>query len=243
MAVPPDNDLLRAVGLRHAPQGFPVLTDVTLGASTGEILAVTGPRAAGKTTLLRCLSGQLVPDEGEVWFADMPVHNLTASQRERFRREHLGWIDSEPHLVPELSAWENAALPLLLRGTPRRTAKSAALEWLDRFDLGALAGERPHALAYSQRQQVCVARAIAMEPAALLADEPTAALRGPERAHVLRTLVSAARSNDITVVIAATDEETASVADRTLRLYDGRTDGDGPGSPEQEGREECSLSV
>ncbi|KPC83639.1 ABC transporter ATP-binding protein, partial [Streptomyces sp. NRRL F-6602] len=117
---------------------------------------------------------------GEIWFDEMPVHSLTPSQRERFRREHLGWIDSEPHLVPELSAWENAALPLLLRGTPRRAAKAAAMEWLDRFDLGPLARKRPHALAYGQRQQVCVARAIAMEPAVILADEPTMALRRPE---------------------------------------------------------------
>ncbi|GAB7076933.1 ABC transporter ATP-binding protein [Streptomyces sp. S5] len=243
MAAPPDNDLLRAVGLHHAHHGSPVLADVTLGVRAGEILAVTGPRAGGKTTLLRCLSGQLVPDTGEIWFDEMPVHSLTPSQRERFRREHLGWIDSEPHLVPELSAWENTALPLLLRGTPRRAAKAAAMEWLDRFDLGPLARKRPHALAYGQRQQVCVARAIAMEPAVILADEPTVALRRPERAHALRTLTSAARSHDITVVIATSDADTASVADRAVRLSDGRADAEAPDAPEQEGRAACSLSV
>lgn len=77
MAAPPDNDLLRAVGLHHAHHGSPVLADVTLGVRAGEILAVTGPRAGGKTTLLRCLSGQLVPDTGEIWFDEMPVHSLT----------------------------------------------------------------------------------------------------------------------------------------------------------------------
>ncbi|MFD4988794.1 ABC transporter ATP-binding protein [Streptomyces sp. NPDC058372] len=242
MAAPPDDDLLRAVGLHHAHHGTPALAGITLGVRAGEILAVTGPRACGKTTLLRCLSGQITPDEGEVWFDDMPVHSLTPSRRERFRREHLGWIDSEPHLVPELSAWENTALPLLLRGTPRRAAKNAAMEWLDQFDLGAVARKRPHALAYAQRQHVCIARAIAMDPDAILADEPTIALRRPTRDHALRALVSAARSHDITVVIATADPDTASVADREVRLSDGRTDG-APDAPEQEGRAACSLSV
>lgn len=245
MVAPPDNDVLWARSLTHAHHGSPALSGVSLGVREGEILAVNGPRGSGKTTLLRCLSGQLLPQQGEVWFNSTPVHTMGALTRERLRRDRFGWIDPEPVLVPELTAWENAALPLMLRGTPRRKAKAAAVEWLDRLDIGGCARRRPHALRQSERQRVVVARALVGAPTVLFADEPTAPLHRAEHTHVLRTLAAAARSHGITVVLATHCAETAALADRTVSLLDGRrvnTVGL-PQHPETEGRAACSLSA
>ncbi|MFJ4922669.1 ABC transporter ATP-binding protein [Streptomyces sp. NPDC088725] len=243
MVAPPDNDVLWARSLHYSHCGSPALTGVSLGVREGEILAVNGARGSGKTTLLRCLSGQLVPREGEVWFNSSPVHTLSAQGRERLRRDRFGWIDAAPALVPELTAWENAALPMLLRGTPRRAAKTAALEWLERLDIGACARKRPHAMLHSERQRVAVARALVTTPTVLFADEPTAALHEKERAQVLRTITTAARSHAITVVLATLDPEAAALADRTVSLVDGRRTG-ALRPFEAEGRAAaCSLSV
>ncbi|GHF49238.1 ABC transporter ATP-binding protein [Streptomyces mashuensis] len=245
MVAPPDNDVLWARGLHYSYNGSPALTGVSIGVREGEILAVTGPRGSGKSTLLKCLSGQLLPDPGEVWFNSAPVHTLTRAARERLRRDRFGWIDSEPHLVPELTAWENAALPLLVRGTGRRAAKQAALEWLERLDVGDCARRRPAALLQAQRQRVAIARALAAEPTVVFADEPTAPLHSADRAQVLRTLTTAARSHHLTVVLATLDDESAALADRTVALADGRRGGGipFPDAPGGEGRAACSVSA
>ncbi|MGP4002808.1 ABC transporter ATP-binding protein [Streptomyces sp. 8N706] len=243
MEAPPDNDVLWARSLHYAHSGSPALAGVSVGVREGEILAVTGPRGSGKTTLLQCLSGQLAPQSGEVWFNSAPVHTLGRLGRERLRRDRFGWIDPEPHLVPELTGWENAALPLLLRGTPHRAARTAAKEWLERLDVGDCARKRPAGLLQAQRQRIAIARALAGDPSVLFADEPSAPLHRADRAHVLRTLTTAARSHHITVVLATHDAEVAALADRTVGLVDGRRVSGVP-APDAEGRAAaCSLSV
>ncbi|MFH8488950.1 ABC transporter ATP-binding protein [Streptomyces longisporoflavus] len=222
MVAPPDNDVLWARALHVTHNGSPALTGVSLGVREGEILAVTGPRGSGKTTLLRCLCGQLLPEQGEVWFNSTPVHTMSPVVRERLRRDRFGWIDPEPHLVPELTAGENVALPLMLRGASHRESKASAGEWLDRLDIGDCARKRPHALLQAKRQRVAIARALVTMPSVIFADEPTAPLHRADRAHVLRTLTTAARSHGITVVLASHDAEVAALADRTLTLLDGR---------------------
>ncbi|ROQ34652.1 putative ABC transport system ATP-binding protein [Streptomyces sp. PanSC19] len=240
---PPDNDVLWARSLHCALGGSDALSGVSLGVREGEILAVVGPRGSGKTTLLRCLSGQLVAQQGEVWFNSAPVHTLGPAQRERLRRDRFGWIDPEPGLVPELTGWENAALPLLLRGTSHRAAKTAALEWLERLDIGGCARKRPHALTQSQRQRIAIARSLVTTPSVLFADEPTATLHRADGAQVLRTLTAAARSHDITVLLATHDGEVAALADRTVTLLDGRRVAAVPPASGAEGVAACSLSV
>ncbi|MDQ0406607.1 ATP-binding cassette domain-containing protein [Streptomyces sp. NBC_01723] len=258
MEAPPDNDVLWARALHFQHQdGSPALQGVSLGVREGEILAVSGPRGSGKTTLLRCLSGLVRPQDGEVWFNSVPVHTMGPLSRERLRRDRFGWIDPAPVLVPELNAWENAALPLMLRGTGRRRAKTAALEWLDRLDVGDKARRRPRELKQAERQRVCIARALAVAPAVLFADEPTAPLHRADRAQVLRTLTTAARSHGITVVLATHEAQTAGLADRAVALLDGRrvrtvhlpplaetTVATGAaGASGTEGRAACSLSA
>ncbi|MEV5875571.1 ATP-binding cassette domain-containing protein [Streptomyces sp. NPDC052101] len=246
MEAPPDNDVLwaRALHFRH-PDGSPGLAGVSLAVREGEILAVIGPRGSGKTTLLRCLSGLLPVRTGEVWFNSTPLHTLGPMRRERLRRDRFGWIDPTPVLVPELNAWENVALPLMLRGAPRRRAKVAALEWLERLDIGDKARNRPHALQQAERQRVSLARALAQAPMVLFADEPTAPLHRADRTHVLRTLITAARSHGITVLLATYDPDTAALADRSVALLDGRSVRTLylPDVPDKEGRAACSLSV
>ncbi|WP_274562487.1 ABC transporter ATP-binding protein [Streptomyces spiramyceticus] len=242
MEAPPDNDVLWARSLHYSHSGSPALTGVSLGVREGEILAVNGPRASGKTTLLRCLSGQLVPQQGEVWFNSTPVHTMGPLVRERLRRDRFGWIGPEPGLVPELNAWENAALPLLLHGASHRAAKKAAMEWLERLDIGMIARKRPAALQQSQRQRVAVARALVTTPSVVFADEPTAPLHQTDRAQVLRTLTAAARSHRITVLLATHDAEVATLADRTVSLLDGRRVNSVQVAG-AEGRAACSLSV
>ncbi|MFF6957503.1 ABC transporter ATP-binding protein [Streptomyces sp. NPDC088197] len=222
MVAPPDNDVLWARSLRHAHDGSPALLGVSLGVRQGEILAVVGPRGAGKSTLLRCLSGQLVPDEGEVWFNSAPVHTLPETARDELRRDRFGWVGSTSQLLPELTAWENAALPLLLRGTKYRAARAAAQEWLDRLDIGAAARKRPAELLQAERQRIAVARALVTTPEIVFADDPGAPLHRPDRALVMRTLTSAARSHGITVVLSACDHDIAPFADRVIPLLDGR---------------------
>ncbi|WP_313896301.1 ATP-binding cassette domain-containing protein [Streptomyces sp. YIM 98790] len=219
---PPDNDVLWARGLHRAHAGSPALCDVSLAVREGEILAVTGGRGSGRTTLLDCLSGRLLPDRGEVWFNSIPVHTLSRAARDRLRRERFGWIGHRARLVPELTARENAALPLLLAGVGARTARRTAQEWLERLDVGDCARRRPQALDRVQRQRVAIARALVHRPAVLFADEPTAPLHGRERRLVLRTLTTAARSHTITTLLACNDPQAAELADRSMALADGR---------------------
>ncbi|MFJ2819546.1 ABC transporter ATP-binding protein [Streptomyces toxytricini] len=249
MEAPPDSDVLCARSVHYSHDGSPGIAGVSVGVRRGEVLAVTGPRGSGKTTLLHCLGGRLVPRDGEVWFDGVPVHSMGALARERLRRDRFGWIGPEPALLPELTVWENAALPLLVAGTAHRTAKRTACEWLDRLDIGGLARRRPGALTRAEAQRAALARALVHEPAVVFADEPTAPLHRAERAVLLRTLTTAARSHGITVVLASHDEETAAAADRCLPLLDGRPAADpaaaGPGAPGDtpEGQTACSLSA
>ncbi|MCZ4122560.1 ABC transporter ATP-binding protein [Streptomyces sp. H39-S7] len=242
MVAPPDNDVLWARALRHSFQGSPALLGVSLGVREGEILGLLGPRGAGKTTLLRCLAGQLLPDQGEVWFNSAPVHTLPPAARERLRRERFGWVGGTPQLLPELTARENAALPLLLCGMSHRTAKNTAQEWLDRLDVGSVARKRPAELLQAQRQRVAIARALVTLPAVIFADEPTAPLHRADRAQILRTLTSAARSHNITVVLATIDPEVAAAADRIITIVDGRPAAAMP-TQDREGAASCSASV
>ena len=121
-----------------------------------------------------------------------------------------------------------------------------SLEWLERLDIGDCARKRPHELTQAQRQRVCITRSLAPAPTVLFADEPTAPLHRADRAHVLRTLTTAARSHAITVVLATHDAETAALADRTVSLLDGRrvnTVHLPPMAESEEGRAACSLSA
>jgi putative ABC transport system ATP-binding protein len=150
---------LRAVDVHKAFGTTPALRGASIDVHAGEVLAVTGPSGSGKSTLLHCLAGILVPDRGDVVFDGRSLVGMPDRERARLRREAFGFVFQFGQLVPELPAVENAALPLLLAGRPRREATASARRWLDRLGLAGLADRLPAELSGGQGQRVSIARA------------------------------------------------------------------------------------
>jgi putative ABC transport system ATP-binding protein len=195
----------------------------------GEILAVMGPSGSGKSTLLHCLAGILVPDQGEVWFAGSRVDKLGEEARSKLRRDRFGFVFQFGQLVPELTAEENVALPLLLRGTRRTEALARAGDWLARLDLAGLERRRSGELSGGQAQRVALARSLVGDPQVVFADEPTGSLDSLTGEHVMELLVTAARQQGTTVVLVTHDARWAAYADREVVVRDGKVttmDGD-----------------
>ncbi len=215
--------LMRAYGLTPALRGV----DVQL--ADGELVAVTGPSGCGKSTLLHCLAGILQPDSGEVLYRGEPLHTWSEARRSTLRRSDFGVLFQFGQLVPELTAAENVALPLLLAGSRSGPARQAALAWLDRFGVADVADSRPGAMSGGQQQRCAVARAMVTEPAVLFADEPTGALDAITGEQVLTEIVRVARERGMAVLLVTHDARIAAYADRELVLLDGEIDPSGLG--------------
>jgi putative ABC transport system ATP-binding protein len=187
----------------------------------GEVLAVMGPSGSGKSTLLHCLGGILVPDRGEVILDGQRLDTLREQERSALRRDRFGFVFQFGQLVPELSAEENVALPLLLGGSRRRAAVAKARDWLDRLGLDGLGSRRSGELSGGQSQRVALARALVTEPDVLFADEPTGALDSLTGEHVMELLTGAAREHGTTVVLVTHEARVAAYADREVIVRDG----------------------
>ncbi|HKC27199.1 MAG TPA: ABC transporter ATP-binding protein [Jatrophihabitans sp.] len=211
----------------------PALRGASLAVRAGEILAVMGPSGSGKSTLLHCLAGILVPDRGEVQFAGTRVDTLGEAQRSSLRRDRFGFVFQFGQLVPELSAAENVALPLLLRGIRRSDALARAQEWFSRLDLADLGARRSGELSGGQAQRVALARALVGEPDLLFADEPTGSLDSLTGEQVMNLLVTAAREKGTTVVLVTHEPRVAAYADREVIVRDGRVTSLQPASASQ----------
>src|SRR4051812_16757455 len=144
-----------------------------------------GPSGSGKSTLLHCLAGILVPDSGEVWFAGTRIDAMGETARSAIRRDQFGFVFQNGQLVPELTAEENVALPLLLAGRRRSSALHDARTWLQRLDLVGLEGRRSGELSGGQAQRVALARALVGNPRVVFADEPTGSLDSLSGEHVM----------------------------------------------------------
>src|SRR5436190_1935261 len=142
----------------------PALQGASFAVARGEIVAVMGPSGSGKTTLLHCLAGILTPDTGEIRFDGRRIDTLSESERSRLRRERFGFVFQFGQLVPELTAEENVALPLLLGGARRPVALQAARTWFERLGLDGLGHRRSGELSGGQAQRVALARALITEP-------------------------------------------------------------------------------
>ncbi|WP_018255138.1 ABC transporter ATP-binding protein [Salinispora mooreana] len=221
--------ILHARGVVRAFGHTPALRGVTLAIAEGEIVAVTGPSGCGKSTLLHCLAGILRPDAGEVIYRDHRIDTLSEGGRSRLRRTEFGVLFQFGQLVSELTAAENVALPLLLAGTGRRAARTAALSWLDRLGVADLADQRPGEMSGGQQQRCALARALVTEPRVLFCDEPTGALDSLTGEQVLSHLVRVARQQGTTVLLATHDARVAGYADREIALRDGQVDPSGFG--------------
>jgi putative ABC transport system ATP-binding protein len=221
MSATPDLILqAREVRLSFGPTQ--ALRGADLDVVRGEILAVMGPSGSGKSTLLHCLAGILVPDAGEVSAAGARLDAMSEQDRSRFRRDHFGFVFQFGQLVPELTAQENIALPLMLNGTRRADAMTRASTWLERLELDGLGRRRSGELSGGQAQRVALARALVTQPEIVFADEPTGALDSLTGEHVMELLTVTARERGTTVVLVTHEARVAAYADRDVIVRDGR---------------------
>jgi putative ABC transport system ATP-binding protein len=215
----------RVLEARNVVKSFgvtPALRDASVTVARGEILAVMGPSGSGKSTLLHCLAGILVPDDGQVVYDDTRLDILRENQRSALRRDKFGFVFQFGQLVPELTAEENVALPLLLGGVRRAEALRKAREWFPRLGLDGLERHRSGEMSGGEAQRVALARGLVAGPEILFADEPTGALHSLVGENVMKLLTSAAREHGTTVVLVTHEPRVAAYADREIVVRDGK---------------------
>ncbi|MBZ4415311.1 ABC transporter ATP-binding protein [Myxococcus sp. RHSTA-1-4] len=188
----------------------------------GEVLVVMGPSGSGKTTLLSLLGLVLSPTEGEVVLDGQVVSEGNPDALALLRRDRVGFVFQQFNLMPGLSALDNVALPLLLRGTPARERTARAREALARVGLSDREAAKPRLLSGGQQQRVAIARALVTDAPVILCDEPTASLDGATGRVVLNTLKALATDLGRAVVVVTHDERVLSIADRLVEVVDGR---------------------
>ncbi len=199
----------------------PALRGANLAVARGEIVAIMGPSGSGKSTLLHCLAGIYRPDSGEIWFDGKRTDGWDEDGRTKLRRTSFGFVFQFGQLVPELSAADNVALPLLLNRVNRKEAYKRAFSWMARLGLEGLEGRRSGELSGGQAQRVAIARALVTQPKVVFADEPTGSLDSLTGEQVMDLLVDSARAEGTTVVLVTHDARVAAYADREAMVRDG----------------------
>lgn len=214
--------LIEASNLFKSFGATPALRGASLSLQEGEIVAVMGPSGSGKSTLLHCMAGILIPDEGEVYFDGRRVESLPEKERSELRRKTFGFVFQFGQLVPELTAEENVAMPLLLAGRRRHAAIKEVAPWFERLGLAGLEGRRSGELSGGEAQRIALARALSTEPRVLFADEPTGSLDSLTGERMMDLLVDGARERGTTVVLVTHEARVAAYADREVIVRDGR---------------------
>jgi len=217
-----DGNVIEARDVHLSFGATPALRGAGVVVESGEILAIMGPSGSGKSTLLHCLAGILTPDQGEILFAGRRIDTLAEEARSRLRRDHFGFVFQFGQLVPELTAEENVALPLLLGGIRRAQALHEARAWFERLDLAGLERRRSGELSGGQAQRVALARGLVGRPQVLFADEPTGSLDSFTGEQVMNLLVTSSRQQGTTVVLVTHDPRVAAYADREIVVRDGK---------------------
>jgi len=217
----PVDSLIEARGVVRSFGETPALRGASVSVTAGEILAVMGPSGSGKSTLLHCLAGILTPDSGEIRFDGRRIDTMGEAERSALRRDHFGFVFQFGQLVPELTAEENVALPLLLAGARRAAALGQARPWFATLGLDGLEQRRSGELSGGQAQRVALARGLVASPRVLFADEPTGSLDSLAGEQVMNLLTAAVRDQGTTVVLVTHEPRVAAYADREVIVRDG----------------------
>ncbi len=221
----PGAPVLQAMDVRRSFRQGPVTLEVLRGAELavagGERVAIVGASGSGKTTLLQILGGLDRPTSGRVLVQGEDIHGLDEEARGRLRNRAIGFVYQFHHLLPEFSALENVAMPLLVRRTPIAEARARARRLLERVGLGDRLTHRPHQLSGGERQRAAVARALVTEPRIVLADEPTGNLDGANAEQVFSLMLELNRERGTSLVIVTHDTRLAARMERVLTLDQG----------------------
>ena len=207
---------------RGAGEDVRAVDGVDLTVGEGEIVALLGPSGSGKTTLLLLIAALLQPDSGTIRFDGRDLSKLSESEASEYLLKDVGFIYQNYHLMPRVSAIENASIKLLLGGMGGRDAQALARPWLERVGLGERLQHKPHELSGGERQRIAIARALAGDPKLILADEPTGNLDSARSKEIVELLRSIAHERRGAVLLVTHDAAAAGLADRQCTLRDGR---------------------
>lgn len=212
-------NIKKSFGQTHALRG------VSLDVEAGEVLAIMGPSGSGKSTLLHSLAAITKVDSGEIDFDGRRIDKLSDDQRSILRRTSFGFVFQFGQLVPELTALDNVALPLLLNGVKRKEAYQQAKTWLNKVELASKADSMLGELSGGQMQRVAIARAMVAEPKILFADEPTGSLDSLNSERVMELFIKTAKEHGTTVIMVTHEPTIAAYADREIIVRDGQISG------------------
>lgn len=222
-------------GINKSYGNLRVLDDVSLSIGSNEIITIVGPSGAGKTTLLQIAGTLDRPDSGSVLYDGEDIARFNDRRLSAFRNRNIGFIFQFHQLLPEFTAQENVALPAMIAGESSRKAQKRAAELLDMLGLGDRLRHKPTQLSGGERQRAAIARALVNSPGVIFADEPTGSLDSHNRDEIRSAIADLRERLGQTFVIVTHDPSMTSIADRTVRMADGRI--------LAEGEEGCDISV